>query len=59
MFLIKSEKVKQYILVILVITSIIQVGVLWNYQRRGMPTNFLWNIISAKNNQVTIDMEDF
>jgi hypothetical protein len=59
MFLIKNEKVKQYILVILVITSMIQVGVLWNYQRRGMPTNFLWNIISSKNNQVTIDMDDF
>lgn len=59
MFLIKSEKVKQYILVILVITSIVQVGVLWNYQRRGMPTNFLWSIISSKNDQVTIDMEDF
>lgn len=40
MFLIKSERVKQYILIILVITSIIQVGILWNYQRRGMPTNF-------------------
>lgn len=59
MFLIKSGRVKQYILIILVITSIIQVGILWNYQRRGMPTNFLWNIISAKNNQATIDMEDF
>lgn len=59
MFSIKNEKLKQYILVILVITSIIQVGVLWSFQSRGIPTNFLWNIISSKNNTVTIDIDDF
>ena len=35
MFLIKSERVKQYILIILVITSIIQVGILWNLSEKG------------------------
>lgn len=59
MFLIKNEKIKQYILVILVITSIIQVGVLWNFRSGGIPTNFLLNLISSKSSAVAIDIDDF
>lgn len=50
MYRINREKLKTYILVVLVVTSIIQVGILWDYQSHGFPTNFLtvfFNTINA------------
>ena len=41
MYRINIEKLKTYVLVILIITSLIQVGILWGYQEHGFPTNFL------------------
>lgn len=36
-----KEKIKSYILLLLVIASIIQVGILWGYQNHGFPTIFI------------------
>ena len=41
MYRINREKLKTYIIFILVLTSLIQVGILWGYQEHGLPTNFL------------------
>ncbi|MCX7747144.1 MAG: hypothetical protein N2645_09670 [Clostridia bacterium] len=35
------EKLKFFILIILVVSSLIQVGILWGYQNHGLPINFL------------------
>ncbi|TYQ14713.1 UNVERIFIED_CONTAM: hypothetical protein Cloal_1078 [Acetivibrio alkalicellulosi] len=55
----KNDKFKNYILIILVITSVVQVGVLWYYQNGGMPTNFLWGVFNSPKKQVTIDTGDY
>lgn len=38
---INQENLKSYILVILIITSLIQIGILWNYQYQGIPINVI------------------
>lgn len=43
------EKIKTYILLTLIVTSIIQVGILWDYQNHGFPTNFLTPIFNRIN----------
>lgn len=48
-----------YILVILVATSFIQVGILWNYQNEGLPTNFLWSIFDSGKKKVPSDVSDY
>lgn len=53
------ETFKLYILFLLVITSFIQVGILWNYQNQGVPTNFLWSVFNAADQKTEFDMEDF
>lgn len=40
----KKERFKSYILLILILTSFIQVGILWDYQNHGLPINFLSGI---------------
>ncbi|MFZ5989346.1 MAG: hypothetical protein ACOYWZ_19805 [Bacillota bacterium] len=52
----KRERLKLYILLILVITSFIQVGILWNYQNQGEPTNFLLGIFYGKNKEISVDI---
>lgn len=46
MYRISREKVKTYILIALIITSLIQVGILWDYQKHGFPTSFLMTIFN-------------
>jgi len=40
MYRIGRERLKAYILLVLIILSIIQVGILWDYQSHGFPTSF-------------------
>jgi hypothetical protein len=46
MYHMKRERVKTYIILVLILTSIIQVGILWSYQNHGLPINFLIGIFS-------------
>lgn len=55
----RFERFKLYILIVLVMTSFIQVGILWNYQNEGLPTNFLWNIFASSNKKVPSDISDY
>ncbi len=36
-----KEKIKSFILIFLIASSLFQVGILWNYQNHGLPFNFL------------------
>lgn len=56
---VKVERFKFYILLVLVITSFIQVGILWSYQNEGLPTNFLWNIFANGEKKVRINVGDY
>jgi hypothetical protein len=40
MYHIGRERLKAYILLVLIVVSIIQVGILWDYQSHGFPTSF-------------------
>lgn len=53
------ERFKLYILAMLVATSFIQVGILWNYQNEGLPTNFLWNIFESSIKKTPGDVSDY
>mgnify|MGYP000888622042 FL=1 len=53
------ERFKLYILAMLVATSFIQVGILWNYQNEGLPTNFLWNIFESSIRKTPGDVSDY
>ena len=55
----RFERFKLYVLIILVVTSFIQVGILWNYQNEGLPTNFLWNIFDSSKSKVPSDVSDY
>jgi len=55
----RVERFKLYILIALVATSFIQVGILWNYQNEGLPTNFLWNIFASTNEKAPSDVSEY
>lgn len=42
-----KEKIKSLILVVLLATSIIQVGILWHYQNHGLPIRFFMTIFGS------------
>jgi len=46
MYRIKKERIKTYTILLLILTSIIQVGILWSYQNHGLPINFLIGIFT-------------
>jgi len=50
------ERLKLYILFLLILTSFIQVGILWYYQNRGVPTNFLWGFFYKAQRETEYDM---
>lgn len=54
-----KERLKSFILLILIITSLIQVGILWDYQNHGLP-NFLlfFSRISASSNISFSDIKE-
>ncbi|HHW31832.1 MAG TPA: hypothetical protein GXX20_09210 [Clostridiaceae bacterium] len=49
----KSETAKTYILVILIIICLIQLGILWNYQNHGFPISFLMSFFSSDGTDYT------
>jgi hypothetical protein len=53
------ERLKLYILFLLVITSFIQVGILWYYQNQRVPTNFLWGFFNTDKNETVYDIGYF
>jgi hypothetical protein len=56
------ERLKFFVLLILVATSIIQVGILWGYQNHGLPIYFLTNLFSkssAAYSNINIDKENY
>jgi len=40
-----GEKLKNFVLVLLIILSLIKVGILWNYYNHGFPINFIYAIL--------------
>lgn len=46
---INLEKIKSYVMAILVVASLIQVGILWRYQNHKFPTSFLTSIFTNIN----------
>ena len=52
---ISKERIKSIAITSLLITSLIQVGILWGYQSQGTPTNFLRGIFGWQNQAMTDD----
>ena len=50
------ERLKFYILIILIVTSLLQVGILWSYQNQGLPFNFMSIFTNSTNAKA---MNDF
>jgi hypothetical protein len=44
---VRRERFKSYILALLIVSSIIQVGILWEYQNHGFPISFLMPIFAG------------
>lgn len=44
---VRKERFKSYILALLIVSSIIQVGILWEYQNHGFPISFLMPIFAG------------
>ncbi|MDD4495836.1 MAG: two-component system activity regulator YycH [Eubacteriales bacterium] len=51
------EHVKTAILVVLIILSVLQLGILWNYQSHGLPINLL-GIFSPRNPSTAADFDE-
>lgn len=52
-----KEHLKFYILILLLITSVVQLGILWGYQNQGLPFNFMYPFASkevAVNNALSL-----
>lgn len=54
-----KEKWKFYLLMFLVLLSLIQVGILWNYQTHGFPINALWGVFTQKEKVVQDDIKEY
>ena len=52
LFRIYSERLKFYILILLITTSLVQLGILWSYQNQGLPFNFM-NLFNTKETKVS------
>ncbi|HOJ10274.1 MAG TPA: hypothetical protein PK733_06735 [Clostridiales bacterium] len=50
------EKVKSAVLIVLVLSSIIQVGILWDYQSHRFPFNFISKVFSSQSNNDKTDI---
>ena len=47
MYRINKERLKTCILLVLLATSLVQVGILWDYQNHGFPINFFMSVINV------------
>ncbi|MDP4095058.1 MAG: two-component system activity regulator YycH, partial [Bacillota bacterium] len=56
---ITRERLKSFILLILLLTSIIQVGILWSYQNHGFPISFFSGIFGGQNSPTAASSEEF
>ncbi len=54
----RVEKLKFYILMLLIASSLLQVGYLWTYQSYGFPANFIFGVIKGLSNEDFVDMEE-
>lgn len=52
-----KEVLKTIVLVVLIITSLLQVGILWTYQSHGFPTNFL-SVFFPKGSNTPQEMDE-
>lgn len=46
------ERIKTYILLFLVVTSLVQIGILWSYQNHGFPIGFLSAFFVSKGSSI-------
>lgn len=53
----KRERKKLFVLIVLVLMSFIQVGIL--YQNQGLPSNFLWGIFNSSTKAINYDISDY
>ena len=53
----KKERIKTRILILLIITSVIQLGIHWNMQTQGLPFNFISKIFAANGRTANLDVE--
>ncbi len=54
-----KERLKSFILTILVISSLIQVGILWSYQNHGFPISFISGFFNASAVNVPVDASGY
>lgn len=53
----KKERIKTRILILLIVTSVIQLGIHWNMQTQGLPFNFISKIFAANGRTANLDVE--
>ncbi len=58
MYRINKERIKSYILFVLMISAIIQVGILWDYENQGFPISFLVSVFT-NHDSIASDSENF
>ena len=51
-----KERLKTIIIFILIVTGLLQVGILWGYQSQGTPTSFLLSFFNSNNIQISDKM---
>ncbi|MCR4436310.1 MAG: hypothetical protein QHH06_04420 [Clostridiales bacterium] len=54
-----KEALKSYVLILLLITSVLQVGILWMRQNYGLPFNFLSEVFSSQKTDFTADGSEY
>lgn len=58
MLKLKKERIKTYLLLLLICTSLIQIGIHWYQQSQGFPFNFLAPIFNGTSNRHSKDIGD-
>jgi len=58
MYRINKEKIKSYILIVLILSAIIQLGIIWDYENQVFPINFLVSVFT-NHNSIASNSENF
>lgn len=53
----KKERIKTRILIILIVTSVIQLGIHWNMQTQGLPFHFVSRIFAGNGRTANLDVD--
>ena len=53
----KKERIKNRILIILIVASVIQLGIHWNMQTQGLPFHFIGGIFATNGRTTNLDVE--